>query len=42
MLLSLTYTTITLFILLELVSNEVHMEDCLLPSQWVRAEVFVV
>ena len=41
-LLSLTLTSIILFLLLELGGDEVHMEELLFPLGWVGAEVFVV
>ena len=41
MLLSLSLTSVILFFLLELGSDEVHVEEFVFPLGWVRAEVFV-
>ena len=41
-LLSLTLTSVILFLLLELGGNRVHMEEPLFPLRWVGAKVFVV
>ena len=41
-LLSLTLTCIILFLLLELVADEVHVEELLFLLGWVGTEVFVV
>ena len=41
-LLSLTLTSVIMFLLLELGSDEVHVEELLFPFGWIGAEVFVV
>ena len=41
-LLLLTLASVILFLFLELSSDKVHMEEFLLPLEWVRTEVFVM
>ena len=41
-LLPLTFTSVILFLLLELSGDKVHVEEFFLPLGWVRTEVFVI
>ena len=42
MLLPLTLASVILFLFLELGSDEVHVEEFLLPLRWVRLELLII